>query len=157
MPGIFIPKILRLISDFSRLHHLSIRNVMLTKKNFITLLLVLFTLAACKKQAVPVDLSDTTFKGTAIIGSRTYDPFSVTFHPDGSATFRFHTDSFAGNWSKTPNSSIVYVIFDEPFNATTTLKWKGQATLNASNNKLEGGIMNRIPYPATGTFTAVKQ
>jgi hypothetical protein len=124
---------------------------------------VLFTavFVSCKKKdcpvlVPPVDLNGTTFKGSAIIsGTITYNPFTIIFGNDGTCTVTFQGfPPFPGSWSKSPNSSIVYLFFDE----TATTRWKGQATLNATNNKLEGGTLTRVtPSLISGTFTVDKQ
>jgi hypothetical protein len=129
------------------------------KKLLFPLLFLVTVMSACKKDdpapEPPVDLSGTTFKGTAVIGGISYDPFKLQFNANGTAVVTIgNFTPFPGQWNKTPNSSIVYFFFDE--NATTT--WKGQGTLNSANNKLEGGTVTRLtPSTIAGTFTADKQ
>lgn len=121
-------------------------------------LITLATFFSCKKDdpaPPPVDLSGTNYKGTAVIGGINYNPFTLKFNADGSAIITIGNFSpFSGSWNKTPNSSTVYFFFDE----SSTNKWKGLATLNADNTKLEAGTVTRTaPTSITGTFTAVKQ
>ncbi len=126
---------------------------------FSTLLFAILIITGCKKEEcptpeTPVNLSGTTFKGSAVINTINYNPFTLLFSADGSASITIGTQSFTGSWSKTPNSSVVYFFFDE----SSTTKWKGQATLNAANNKLEAGTLTRTaPSTFNGTFTADKQ
>jgi hypothetical protein len=130
------------------------------KKLFIFLFISGLAFASCKKEdcpvnTPPVDLSGTTFKGSAVVGGITYNPFTIVFSSDGSCTVTFQGfPAFPGNWSKSPTSSIVYLFFTE----SATNSWKGQGTLNTANNKLEAGTLTRItPSAISGTFTADKQ
>jgi hypothetical protein len=128
--------------------------------------LLLFTLttiliaSACKKTECPVpvepvNLGGTTFNGSSLINNVSYNPTVFTFNSDGSFVIKLGSVTpFNGSWSKLPNSSVVYFFFDE----SSTTKWKGQGTLNATNNKLEGGTFTRTaPTALAGTFTADKQ
>ncbi|MFZ1528609.1 MAG: hypothetical protein WAT19_07660 [Ferruginibacter sp.] len=127
------------------------------KKGILLLLVSALLFFSCKKDdpAPPVDLSGTTFKGTAVINSINYDPFTIKFNADGTATVTIGSFSpFPGSWNKTPNSSIVYFFFDE----SATNKWKGNGTLSTNNTKLENGTVTRTaPSVLNGTFTAEKQ
>ncbi len=114
---------------------------------------------SCKKDnpapPPPVDLGGTNWKGSALVNSITYNPFTIVFNADGTGTVTFSGYApFPGTWNKAPNSGIVYFFFTE----SATHKWKGQATLNAANNKLEGGVLTRTaPTVISGTFTTDKQ
>lgn len=130
-------------------------------KKIILIAIALITFASsCKKTEcpapeVPVNLAGTIFSGPALINAVNYNPSVFSFFADGSFTVKLGSLTLLnGSWSKTPNSSIVYFFFDE----SATNKWKGQGTLNATNNKLEGGTFTRItPSALSGTFTADKQ
>ncbi len=127
------------------------------KKSILLLLVTAVLFFSCEKDdpVPPVDLSGTNFKGTAVINSINYDPFRLAFNADGTAVVTIGSFSpFQGSWNKTPNSSIVYFFFEE----STTIKWKGNATLDSNNAKLASGSLTRItPSTLSGTFTAVKQ
>lgn len=130
------------------------------KKLFLFAITLAIFASSCKKTECPVpvepvNLGGTIFSGSALIGAITYNPSVFSFFADGSFTVKLGTFSLLyGSWSKTPNSSIVYFFFEE----SSTTKWKGQGTLNATNNKLEGGTFTRVtPSTISGTFTADKQ
>ena len=127
------------------------------KKSILLLLVSAVLFFSCKKDdpIPPVDLSGTTFKGTAVIGTINYDPFTLIFNADGTAQVTIGSFApFAGSWNKTPNSSMVYFFFNE----SPTLTWKGSATLSTNNTKLENGTVTRLtPSTINGTFTANKQ
>ncbi len=114
---------------------------------------------ACKKDCpapvVPLDLAGSTWIDSANVSGIPYKPFTIVFNADGTAAVTFQGFSaFPGTWSKTPNSSVVYIFFDE--NATT--RWKGQGTLNATNTKIEAGTLTRLtPSTINGTFRVTKQ
>jgi hypothetical protein len=129
------------------------------KKLFFTFIVLTAIFSSCKKETCPVveppvNLSGTTFKGIAIISGITYNPFTIVFSADGTCTVTFQGyPAFPGTWNKTPSSSVVYLFFTE----SPTNSWKGQGTLNSTNNKLEGGTLTRTtPTVITGTFTADK-
>jgi hypothetical protein len=132
------------------------KNVM--KKIIFPLLLLVLSIS-CKKDVPapepPIDLSGTVFKGPAVFGTISYASFILTFNADATASIKVGGFApFSGYWNKTPNSSVVYFFFNE----NDTYKWKGQGTLNAAGNKLEGGILTRLaPSPNSGSFTADKQ
>jgi hypothetical protein len=109
----------------------------------------------CPTPVPPVDMSGTTWKGPALVNPTTYNPFTLVFNADGTGTVTFTGfPAFPGSWNKAPDSGIVYFFFDE----SATNKWKGQATLNTANNKLEGGVLTRTaPTVISGTFTTDKQ
>jgi hypothetical protein len=128
--------------------------------NLLVVLLLIVTVTSCKKEcpappAPPVDLGGTTWKGSAVVNTITYNPFTIILNADGTASVQFQGFSaFPGSWSKTPNSTTVNLFFNE--SATNT--WKGSGTLNAGNNKLESGTLTRTaPSVFNGTFTADKQ
>jgi hypothetical protein len=132
------------------------------KHLFAGLLCLMFTVGfiSCKKEDCPtpeqpVNLSGTTWAGTAVINTLNYDPFTLAFNSDGTATVKIGSFSpFNGSWNKTPNSNEVNFFFDE----SNTIKWKGKGTLNADKTKLESGTVTRItPSVYTGTFTVNKQ
>jgi hypothetical protein len=130
------------------------------KNIFLMLFVAAIAFTSCKKEdcptvTPPVDLSGNTFRGSAVVSGITYNPFTIVFSNDGTCSVTFQgLPTFSGSWSKSPTSSIVYFFFDE----TATSKWKGQATLNTANNKLEAGTLTRTaPSAITGTFTADKQ
>jgi hypothetical protein len=128
-------------------------------KPFMMLIIASALFISCKKDSPapppPVDLGGTTWKGSALVSSITYNPFTLIFNANGTGTVTFSGyPPFPGTWNKASNSSIVYFFFDE----SATSKWKGQATLNAANNKLEGGVLTRTaPSVLSGTFTTDKQ
>jgi hypothetical protein len=125
--------------------------------NLLVTLLLVITVVSCKKKEdpPPVDLSGTTWKGSAVVNTISYNPFTIVFNADGTATVQFGTiPAFMGSWSKTPNSAAVNFFFDE----SSTSKWKGSGTLNTENNKLQSGTLTRTaPSALSGTFTADKQ
>jgi hypothetical protein len=127
-------------------------------KFFVPLILFVASIFSCKKEDCPApspDLSGTTWKGSAVVNSATYNPFTLVFNTDGTATVTFQGfPPFSGSWSKTPNANAVNFFFDE----SATSKWKGTGTLNSTQNKLESGTLTRTaPSVITGTFTVDKQ
>lgn len=130
-------------------------------------LMVLFTtlFVSCKKETCPVplvptppiDLSGSTFVGSTVFPATT-QATTIVLNADGTAIFTFATlQPITGNWSKTPNSNTVNLFFVET-PGVNAKNWNGNATFNASNNKLENGVFNRTsPTTLTGTFTATKQ
>jgi hypothetical protein len=136
-----------------------LKTISMMKKLFLAAVIFTVLATSCKKNCpevvLPVDLSGTTFKGAAVANGVPYDPFVIVFANDGTCTIKFGTfGTFTGSWNKSPNSSIVYLFFTE----SATNSWKGQATLNATNDKLEGGTLTRVtPSTLAGTFTVTKQ
>jgi hypothetical protein len=132
------------------------------KKLFLFAFTIALFASSCKKTdcpvqvlpTPPVDLSGTSFSGPALVNGASYNPTKFIFSADGTCTVQFTGfPAFPGSWSKSPNSNVVYFFFDE----SATNKWKGQGTLNATNNKLESGTFTRTaPTVITGTFTADK-
>jgi hypothetical protein len=129
------------------------------KKLFIFIFISGLAFASCKKtdcpvQTPPPDLSATIWTGPSAVNTIAYT-MNFTLAADGTMTGSFTgggTFPFTGTWSKSPNSSLVYIFFTQAGNT-----WKGQGTLNAASNKIEGGTLTQLTGGAfTGTFNVSK-
>jgi hypothetical protein len=124
---------------------------------------VLFTAfsTSCKKESCPevlppIDLSETTFKGTVIFRGVSYFNTTLTFKADGSTENRFVGDAniYLCFWNKTPNSSTINLTFSLNPNSV----WKGTGILNNDGTKIENGsYIQIIGTNGTGTFSMTKQ
>lgn len=115
-------------------------------------------LVSCKKDdpapIPPVDLSSTSWSGPSTVNGINYT-MNYTLAANGTLTGGFNSPTypFSGSWNKTPNSNIVYIFFIQAGNS-----WKGEGTLNSTNNKIENGTLNQLTGGAfTGTFNVTKQ
>jgi hypothetical protein len=124
-------------------------------KLLLPLLLALTIAVSCKKEVdAPIDLSNSIWQDSAIINGIIYKPFKIAFNFNGTAAITIGSfNPFTGSWNKTPNSTTVYFFFDE----SSTIKWKGEGTLNVDENVITGTITRTAPSTLTGTFNAKKQ
>lgn len=131
------------------------------KNLFMFAISIALLITSCKKTetAAPVDLSGTTWTGTANVpGASLSDrPFTLTFNADGTLTGSLTNGSsfaIAGSWNLTPNSTTVRLFFTL---ATVPGSYVGQATLTTNNTKMESGNATNATSPTYNlNFTATK-
>lgn len=128
-------------------YHVCIQLVSLKQPNmkktilFGALAATLLFFASCKKDdpTPPADLSNTTWNGSTTIAAipvtQSY-VFNANGTLSGSTTSTGGTFALAGTWSKTPNSSVVYMYFTI---ATVPGNYSAQGTLDGTGTKIESG------------------
>ncbi len=116
---------------------------------------VLFFTACKKSDPTPTptpDLAGTTWTGSATIAGI---PVTQTYVLNANGTLSGATVSAggsfpnAGTWSKTPNSSVVYMYFTI---VSVSGNYSAQGTLNSAGNKIESGTASNSSN-ATYTYT----
>jgi len=134
---------------------------MKTKLLFFSLVMSVLLFTSCKKDdpapAPSPDLSGTTWTGPATIGgiavTQTYT-LNANGTLSGSTVSAGGSFAIAGNWSKTPGSSVVYMYFTI---VSVPGNYSAQGTLNAANNKIESGTAtNSSSATYTYTYTITK-
>lgn len=133
------------------------------KTIYLAVLFLIIGIAAtsCKKEATPVDLSGSSWRGTMTVGTMVYDSTVISFNANGKVSGTIQksagassTYALEGTWNKTPNSNKVYL-----YHTITTAPgtFDANATLNSDNTKLEGGVgVNSISPTYNYTFTCSK-
>ena len=134
---------------------------MKTKFLFAGISVLLLFFSSCKKDSTtvvtPVDLSNTTWTCSTTVNAipvtQTYI-FNANGTLSGSTVSTGGTFAMAGTWSKTPNSSIVYMYFTI---VTVPGSYTAQGTLNSTNNKIESGTAtNSSNAVYTYSYTLIK-
>lgn len=125
---------------------------------FLAFSVAILLVTSCSKDTVePVDLSGTTFTGTANVPGLSLSDkvFVLTFNADGTLDGSFtNGSSFAldGTWNLTPNSTTVHLFFTL---ASVSGTYVGQATLTNNNKKLDPGSATNATTPSANlNFTA---
>lgn len=105
---------------------------------------------SCPEPVAPVDLSGTSWNGTANVPglSLTDRPFVLNFNSNGTLTGSLtNGSSFAinGTWNLTPNTTTVRLFFTL---ASVSGSYIGQGTLTNGNTKLESGVATNATMPS---------